>query len=98
MPIAHIVLFKWKPEATAAQIAHAINDAPKILKAIDGVIEFISGENFTQRSKGFTHAFYATFTNKEALQRYTDHSIHQNFIKETLLPIREDVLAFDFEY
>jgi len=98
MPIAHIVLFKFKPTATPEQIEKALKDAPKLLSPIEGVLEIIGGENFTQRSKGYTHGLIVRFIDKGALEKYAPHPIHQQYIKEILDPIREDTLAFDFEY
>jgi len=98
MTIAHIVLFKFKPTATAEQIDKAVKGAPKLLSPIEGVLEIISGENFTQRSKGYTHALFVRFIDKSALEKYATHPIHQHYVKEFIDPIREDTLAFDFEY
>jgi len=97
MPIAHIVLFKFKPTATPEQIGKAVKEAFK-LSSIDGVLEIIAGENFTQRSKGYTHALFAKFVDKAALEKYVPHPSHQYYVKEIIDPIREDTLALDFEY
>jgi hypothetical protein len=96
--IEHIVLFKWKPEATSEQIVAAIEGLRGLKKLLPEILDLTIGENFTERSQGFTHGLVVRFADKAGLETYGPSEAHQYVVKNLITPIRADVLAVDYEF
>ena len=96
--VEHIVLFKWKAEATAAQIAEAVAGLKGLKGDVPDVLDLSVGENFSDRGQGFTHGLVVRFPDKAALAAYGPHPAHQHIVQTFIDPIRESVLAFDYEF
>ena len=96
--VEHIVLFKWKAEATAAQIAEAVAGLKGLKGDVPDVLDLSVGENFSDRGQGFTHGLVVRFPSKAALEAYGPHPAHQHIVHTFIDPIRESVLAFDYEF
>lgn len=97
-PLRHVVLFKFKSDATAAQIK-AIEEAfAELPKKIDSIQAYEWGTDVSpeMRSQGFTHCFLVTFRNAEGRDAYLPHAAHQEFVKQ-VLPILDDVLVVDYQ-
>jgi len=56
------------------------------------------GANFSDRAKGYTHGLVMCFTGRSALVTYGPHPEHQRVLQNFVIPIRADVLAFDYEF
>lgn len=95
--IEHIVLFQWKPEATAEQIEEVLLGLRGLTGHIPGIIELHCGEDFSGRSQGYTHGLVVRFQDRAALEAYGPHAAHRRVVEELINPIRGAVLAFDFE-
>lgn len=95
--IMHIVLFRWTEEATPDAIRRAIQELRELKTKVPGILEISCGENFSDRSKGFTHGLVVRFTDRAALDQYGPHPEHQRVVHEHISPIRADVLAVDYE-
>jgi hypothetical protein len=96
-PLRHVVLFKFKADATPEQIK-AVEDAfGKLPEKIDAIQAYEWGTDVSpeMRSQGFTHCFFVTFRNEEGRDAYLPHEAHQEFVKQ-VLPILEDVLVVDY--
>lgn len=81
--VRHVVVFKYTPEATPAQIQQ-ITDAFRALKStIPGIVGFEDGINDSPEGKnqGFTHVYVMTFENAAARDAYLPHPEHQKFGK-----------------
>ncbi|GAB3030615.1 Dabb family protein [Spirosoma pulveris] len=79
--VQHIVLFKFKPETTAAkvkEIVAAFEALPSQIKEIKG---FKWGTNNSPENlnKGLTHAFILTFDNEKDRDAYLPHPAHKAF-------------------
>ncbi len=96
--VEHIVLFKWKSEATAEQIAAAIKGLGDLKEQVPNILNLSVGENFTDRGQGFTHGLVVRFPDKAALEVYGPHPAHQHVVQTFINPIRESVLALDYEF
>ncbi len=96
-PYRHVVLFKFKDEAPAAEVKK-IEDAFVALKGkIDLITDFEWGTNESPEGldQGFTHVYFVTFKNKADLEKYLPHPDHQAFV--TLLkPQLDKVLVVDY--
>ncbi|KAI8873908.1 hypothetical protein GQ42DRAFT_160170, partial [Ramicandelaber brevisporus] len=93
MPVIHIALFKFKPEASAAQIDSLIAELSKLASSVPDVISLRTGADFSHKSQGFTHGIVSEHATREDLQKYYDHPNHLAFVHR-LADIREDVLVF----
>lgn len=95
--IYHAVYFKWK----SATPKDKINDAVRSLNALKGVVpsilEIQVGENFSDRSGGYTHVLISKFRSKEHLDQYQTNPDHQKVVIEKIKPIVESTLVGDIE-
>jgi hypothetical protein len=97
--VRHIVVFKYKPGATEAQIKE-VTDAFVALKTkIPGIVSLEHGVNNSpeKRNQGFTHVYQVTFTNAAARDAYLKHPAHIAF-GDLLgkLGVLEDVFVVDY--
>lgn len=98
--VRHVVVFKFKADATPAQIAQ-VTDALRALKdKIPGIVSFEHGVNNSPEKKnlGFTHAFLITFEDVKARDAYLPHPEHKKFGGLLAsLGVMEDVFVVDYE-
>jgi hypothetical protein len=97
--LRHIVVFKYKPSATEAQIKE-VTDAFVALKTkIPNIVSIEHGVNNSpeKRNQGFTHVYQVTFTDAAARDAYLPHPAHKAF-GELLgkLGVLEDVFVVDY--
>lgn len=96
--VEHIVLFRWTQEASREAIDNAMTELRGLKDKIPGIIDLSCGANFTDRSKGYTHAVVVRFPDRAALEAYIPHPEHQRVVQNVFGPIRADVLAVDYEF
>lgn len=95
--LRHVVLFKFKDDATAEQV-RAIEAAFCRLPSATGVIQDlewgtnVSPENLDQ---GYTHLFFLTFKNEADRDTYLPHPAHKEF-GAMLGPVLDKVAVFDY--
>ncbi len=98
--VRHMVVFKFKPSATAAQVQQ-VTDALRALKdRIPGIVSFEHGVNNSPEGKnlGFTHAYLITFESAAARDAYLPHPEHKKFgALLGSLGVMEDVFVVDYE-
>lgn len=98
--VRHLVVFKFKADATPAQIGQ-VTDALRALKdKIPGIVSFEHGVNNSPEKKnlGFTHAFLITFEDAKARDAYLPHPEHKKFgALLGSLGVMEDVFVVDYE-
>ncbi|HMH32098.1 MAG TPA: Dabb family protein [Puia sp.] len=95
--LRHVVLFKFKDNATPADIQkveEAFKDLPDIIK---GVKAFEWGKNNSpeQLNQGFTHCFFVSFSSEKDRDNYLPHPAHKAFIA-LLNPYLDKALVFDY--
>ena len=95
--LQHVVLFKFKPDATpekVAEIVAAFEALPSKIKEIKG---FKWGTNNSPENlnKGLTHAFILTFDSAADRDAYLPHPAHKEFGK-IVGPYLADVTVVDF--
>lgn len=97
--VRHIVVFKYKPSATEAQIKEVSEAFASLKDKIPGIISFEYGINNSSENKnnGFTHIYQLTFENIKARDEYLPHPEHEKF-GELLgkSGILEDVFVVDY--
>lgn len=82
-PVRHVVVFKYKDDATKKQI-QVITDAFRDLKnKIPGILSFERGVNNSPEglNRGLTHIYLLTFEDEAARDAYLPHPEHKAFGK-----------------
>ena len=95
--LRHVVVFKFKPEVTAAQLDE-INQAFQNLKVvIPEIQDFERGLNNSpeDHAKGFTHGYLLTFASEADRDVYLPHPEHKKFAAMLGGKI-DDVFVFDY--
>jgi hypothetical protein len=97
MVLRHVVFFKFKPEATVADI-RAVEQAFCALPSKIGAIrDFEWGTDVSVENlhKGFTHCFQVTFETEADRANYLPHPDHEAFTK-IAGPVLDDVIVLDY--
>ena len=97
--VRHVVVFKFRPDAEAAQIQQVTDAFRDLQTKIPGIVGFEHGVNDSPEGKnlGFTHVYTLTFADAAARDAYLPHPDHQAF--GTLLRglgIHEDTFVVDY--
>jgi hypothetical protein len=97
--LRHVVLFKFKPDATPAQVK-SVEDAFMALKGklpdLIKSIEFGRNNSPEGLNDGLTHCFLVTFANEEARDKYLPHPIHQAFVEQYAKVYVEKATVVDY--
>ncbi len=97
--VRHVVVFKFKPEATPDQIQQVTWAFSELRGKIPGITGIEHGVNNSPegRNLGFTHVYLMTFENAAARDAYLPHPEHKKF-GELLgkLGIVADVFVVDY--
>ena len=96
-PYRHVVLFKFKDNAPAADI-QKVEQAFLALKGKIPLIQSLEwGTNVSPEglANGFTHCFFVTFKSKADLEKYLPHPEHKKF-GATLKGVLDKVLVVDY--
>jgi Stress responsive A/B Barrel Domain len=91
----HIFGFRWRPQATDADKARAVEEILAFRGVIPGLIEASIGPNLSPRGQGYTFAGLMKFTDKAACDAYLIHPAHLALL-EWLVPL-VDPVELDFE-
>ncbi|NGM45389.1 Dabb family protein [Rhodobacter sp. SGA-6-6] len=77
--IRHIVLVRFRPEVSEAEIAAIFADLAAIRARLPGVIDIRAGrsESPERIERGYMHGFTVDFTDWAALAAYQDHPDHR---------------------
>ncbi len=95
--LRHVVLFKFKDDATKEQIQEVVDAFAALPKKIKAIEDFEWGTDVSveNKAKGFTHGFIVTFADTDGRDTYLPHPAHKEFGK-LVGPRVADVLVFDF--
>lgn len=95
--LRHVVLFKFKDDASAADIKKvetAFKKLPSQIKEIKG-FEWGTNNSPENLNQGFTHSFFLTFSSEEDRAVYLPHPAHKAF-GALLTPYLDKVLVVDY--
>ena len=95
--LRHVVLFKFKDDATDKQVKEVTDAFAQLPKKIDAIKDFEWGTDVSTENKaaGFTHCFLVTFADEKGRDDYLPHSAHQDFVK-LVVPVLDKVLVVDY--
>ena len=94
--LTHIVLFKFKPETTDAQIQQLAEGLGGLPHIIDDILEFRFGRDVIRSERSYDLGLVSSFDDRDALQRYQVHPEHQKVVAH-VKEIASSVVAVDFE-
>lgn len=95
--LRHVVLFKFKAEATPEDINRVETAFGALPSKIPQIVDYEWGLNNSPEGleKGFTHCFFLTFKNEADRAIYLPHPDHKAF-GDIVSPVLEDVLVVDY--
>ena len=93
--VVHTFAFRWKTGVREDQKARAIVEIRALQGQIPGLLETSVGTNISPRSQGFELGGVMKFSNREALEAYGGHPVHQKLL-QWLMPLI-DPIEVDFE-
>ncbi|KAJ4708792.1 Stress responsive A/B barrel domain protein [Melia azedarach] len=95
--VEHIVLFKVKPDADQSKVNTMINNLSGLI-SLDPVRHLSVGPVLRTGSSlfTFTHMLHSRYDSKPDLNAYSQHPNHLTVVKESVLPICEDIMAVDW--
>ncbi|WKN45050.1 Dabb family protein [Tunicatimonas pelagia] len=97
--VRHVVVFKYKADASEADIQKVTDSFRDLQNKIPGIVSFEHGINNSPEGKnmGFTHVYLLTFEDAAARDTYLPHPEHKKFgslLGE--LDVLEDVFVVDY--
>ncbi|GAC1445254.1 MAG: hypothetical protein NVSMB52_05870 [Chloroflexota bacterium] len=93
--IVHLLLVKVRENLSEEQHAE-LNDSISSLQYVPGVSNLTWGEDFSGRSKGYTHAAVMQFADRHALHAYGTHELHLRVVA-SLEKLAEERLVVDYD-
>lgn len=96
LSVNHIVLFKFSDQTKPLQIEQLSSEIKKMKGKVKGIRDISFGHNFSERSKGYTHAACIIFTDSQALKMFMTNPFHQQLIKDFIKPILSDMIVLDY--
>ena len=95
--LRHVVLFKFKPEATPEQVQEVVTAFGSLKGKIDLIVDFEWGTDVSVENlaAGYTHCFFASFRDAASRDTYLPHPAHQEFVK-LVGPRIDKVLVVDY--
>ena len=95
--LRHVVLFKYKDESSAEDIAMINQKFIELQDSIPQIVDFEWGTNNSPENinDGFTHCYFLTFASEEDRDTYLPHPAHKAF-GESLRPHLDKVLVVDY--
>jgi Stress responsive A/B Barrel Domain len=97
--LRHVVVFKYRPGATQAQIQQVTEAFRALQEKIPGIVAFEQGVNNSPEEKnlGFTHVYTLTFESAAARDAYLPHPEHAAFGRLLgTLGVLEDAFVVDY--
>jgi hypothetical protein len=93
--LTHIVCWKYKNETTDQMRADHRNRLRALPSLIDNIVSFHGGADILHLERSFDSGLVAVFSDREALDRYTDHPEHQK-VAALGRELSERVISVDF--
>ncbi|KAL6226763.1 hypothetical protein ACLB2K_000724 [Fragaria x ananassa] len=92
--VEHVVLFNVKPDTDPSKVNSMVNGLNN-LTSLDLTLHLTAGPLLRTRSSpfAFTHLLHSRYSSKDSLAAYSAHPGHLSVVKESVLPICDDVMA-----
>jgi hypothetical protein len=96
--IRHVVLLRWKPEATVEQKKQAAAEVAKLPSMVPSVLGFASGPDIGVNSGNFDFSVTADFEDESGYVAYRDDPGHRQVVASYIAPIIADRAAVQFQF
>lgn len=95
--LRHVVLFSFKPEASADAVDAVVSGFGQLPQAIPQIVSYEWGTNVSPEglNDGFTHCFTLTFVSAQDRDAYLVHPAHKAFV-DTLGTALHKALVVDY--
>ena len=95
--LRHVVLLKFKEDASAADIRKIENAFSALPSKVDAIYDYEWGTDVSVENlqKGFTHCFFVSFLSEADRAAYLPHPAHKEF-GDLLGPYLDDVVVLDY--
>ncbi|KAL6274417.1 hypothetical protein ACE6H2_025109 [Prunus campanulata] len=95
--VEHVVLFKVKDDTEPSKV-NAMVKGLNGLASLNLTLHLTAGPLYHTRSSpiAFTHLLHSRYSTKDDLSTYTVHPNHLSVVKDSVLPICDDVMAVDW--
>ncbi|MDC3417402.1 Dabb family protein [Aquibacillus salsiterrae] len=98
MMYEHMVYFKFNDQITSDKQNELLDKLHAFKGVIPGIVEITAGINATteqERARGYSMGLRVTFENKDALDQYGPHPVHQEFV-QSLEGVIDHVAVVDY--
>ena len=93
----HVVLFKFRADATAEQMAAMQDGLSRLPAAIPVIRSYVYGPDAGVAQDNLDFALVADFDSREGFLAYRDHPVHVEFMNRFVRPIIETRTAVQHE-
>jgi hypothetical protein len=94
--IDHLVFLAAREDASSEDIVDLISSIRGLRGTIPSVVDLSVGENFSERSGGYTHGIFVRFNTVEGLQEYLKHPDHLAVVRK--LDALTSRIVVDYEF
>ena len=94
--IDHLVFLAVREDASSEEIEDLISSIRGLKDTVPGVVDLTVGENFSERSGGYTHGIFVRFESREGLQGYMKHPDHLAVVEK--LDALTTRIVVDYEF
>jgi Stress responsive A/B Barrel Domain len=96
--IRHVVLFRWKPEATGEQKQRVVDELSRLPGIVPSLRAYRVGLDLGLNEGNYDFAAAADFDDVAGYLAYRDDPEHQAIIAEFIRPIAGERAAVQYEY
>jgi hypothetical protein len=94
--IDHLVFLAAREEASSEDIEDLTSSIRGLKDTVPSVVDLSVGENFGERSGGYTHGVFVRFESVEGLQEYMKHPDHLAVVEK--LDALTSRIVVDYEF
>ena len=94
--IDHLVFLAVREDASPEDVEDLISSIRGLKDTVPGVVDLTVGENFSERSGGYTHGLFVRFETREDLQGYIKHPDHLAVVEK--LDALTTRIVVDYEF
>lgn len=80
--VDHVVLFTVRDDVSREDVQDLISSLNALKESVPGVVDLSVGENFSERSGGYTHGLVVRLQTPDDLQGYMKHPEHQAVVEK----------------
>ena len=97
MAFHHVVLFRWKPDASPAQIEPVKPALDALATTLSGVVRYSCGSSLGLTETSYDFGVIGIFEDKAAWDAYMSNAEHDRIRQELIFPIAGERAGIQFE-